>query len=90
DFRFQKATDGDTTFTHLAGINAGLKHNNKHIGSELGLTADWNHSETVRYGVGYARFNPGGYLKENINRDGTGSGDNPVMLVFADLSLMFC
>ncbi len=87
DFRFQKATDGDATFVG----GDGFKHNNKHIGSEIGLTADWNHSETVRYGVGYARFNPGGYLKENINQDGGagGNGDNPVMLVFADLSLKF-
>ncbi|MFA6029250.1 MAG: hypothetical protein WC969_05300 [Elusimicrobiota bacterium] len=83
DYRFQTATDGDATFI----MADGRTHNNKHIGSEVGITADWKHSENVSYGVGLAKFLPGGYIYENNRK--AGKGVNAATLCFADLSLKF-
>jgi hypothetical protein len=82
-FRFQRGT-----FTSVTGpVAAG----NKNIGTEIGLTADWRHSDNVNLGMGWATFQPGGFIKESIKSAAPGiqEGDNPAILVFADLSVRF-
>lgn len=83
NYRFQTATDGDTNFQDRNGNWA----KRKNIGSEVGLTLDWKHSENVTYGLGYAHFAPGGYIA-NIN-DKNNRGLQPAKLAFADLTLKF-
>jgi len=84
DYRFQAATDDPSNLNGQA-FESALK--NKHIGSEIGLTVDWKHSENVMYGVGLAKFMPGGFIKETART--MGAGNNPATLAFADLSLKF-
>ena len=85
DFRLQRAT----IFVPGGEPNNG----NKHIGSEVSLTADWAHSENVNVGLGIASFQPGGLIQEAIRADHTAlagaSGVNPATLAFADLSIRF-
>jgi hypothetical protein len=83
NYKFQTATDGDANFND--GNGAGCK--SKNIGSEVGLTLDWKHSENVTYGVGYAHFMPGGYIR-NLNTKNR-YALSPARLLFADMSLKF-
>jgi hypothetical protein len=77
-YKFQRATIVGNTSTAMG---------NKHIGDEFGLTADWRHSENVRFGVGWAHFQPGGFVKES-QRAGLAE-NNPAEYWFADLSIKF-
>ncbi|MFH1726709.1 MAG: hypothetical protein ABII00_19035 [Elusimicrobiota bacterium] len=81
DFHFQRNTLNNAAFASNQG--------NKHIGYEYGLTADWNHSENVKIGVGYARFHPGGYIREFNARGASAQGHNPAVLTYADFSVKF-
>ncbi|MFH2201828.1 MAG: hypothetical protein ABIJ96_01815 [Elusimicrobiota bacterium] len=87
DFRFQRVTDiGAGAKVHRA--HAG----NTHIGSEFGLTSEWRHSENVTLGMGWATFQPGGYIKEIMEDSAAsvqGAGNNPVQMWFADFTVKF-
>jgi hypothetical protein len=89
DFRFQRSTD------LLAGKNAEPANSgNKHIGSEFGITSEWRHSENVTMGLGWATFQPGGFIKEEMEDTplvpiNLGSGSSPAQLWFADLTVKF-
>jgi hypothetical protein len=83
NYRFQTATDGNADFND--GNNKGCK--NRNIGSEVGATIGWKHSENVSYGAGYARFLPGGYIR-NLNTKNA-QNLNAAELAFADLTLKF-
>lgn len=84
DFSFQRATQTNATATPLAV-------GNRHIGSELDLQLDWTHSENVGVSVGWASFQPGGFVKEVIRADAPGvqHGNSPVTMAFADLNVRF-
>lgn len=83
DYRLQKNVTGSGTPS--AGTTA--SRGNRHLGYELGLTADWKHSDNVSVGAGYANFQPGGYVKNN-NRVAV-VGTEPIQFVFADFSVRF-
>lgn len=85
DFRFQRATQTNST---TAAAHGG----NKHIGSEVGLTTEWRHSENVTVGAGWATFQPGGFVKEEISGapgSDVGAGNDPASMFFADFTVKF-
>lgn len=72
----------------------------KHLGVEYGITADWKHSENIKYGFGASIYQAGGAVKQAIANvpaaAGTiaagwtaNTGNNPAMMTFADLSVKF-
>jgi len=83
DYRFQTNTHNLAAFGSAAG-GAG----NKHIGSEFGVTADWKHSDNVSVGMGWADFQPGGFIG-NTNKNASATGFSPVTLAFADFTVKF-
>lgn len=95
DFRFQRidASNGADIVSGAANgfpsiWGAGQSRGNRHIGSELGLTANWNHSENVSLTGGYATFWPGGFIKE-WNTNVNALGNHPVKMAFADINIKF-
>ena len=68
-----------------------LAQGNKHIGSEVGLTVDWRHSENVNLGLGYSHFTPGGMIKESIRsvQLATSESNNVASLWCMDLTVKF-
>ena len=90
DFRLQR-NDGATTVAGTSDPALGVQGTtgNKHIGTELDLTANWRHSENVSLSAGWARFWTGGAIKE-LNRTGTTPrGDSPATFVHTDISIKF-
>jgi hypothetical protein len=85
NYRFQRVTGGDNA-AGTPGFPVGAV-GNRNIGSEFGLTADWKHSDNVSLGIGWASFQPGGYVK-NINQV-AGVENSPVQFAFADLGIRF-
>jgi hypothetical protein len=91
DFRMSNSVT-----THLADKNtaaATVALGNKHIGTEVDVTANWRHSENVSMGVSAATFQPGGLYKEIRRAQQTalgtngGVGVNPAYGLFWDLSV---
>lgn len=63
---------------------------NRHIGSEAGLDATWQHSENVSVKLGAGQFQPGGYIKNAIASNATnGIQVRPAYLVSSDFSVKF-
>jgi hypothetical protein len=84
DYRLQRNTLAATGGT--AGV---APAGNKHIGTEIGITFDWKHSDNVNFGVGAASFQPGGFIIED-NRSVAGVNNrpvNPATLAFADATI---
>jgi hypothetical protein len=88
DFRLQRNDNATNTIGTAAAQGTS---GNKHIGTELDLTANWRHSENVSLAAGWARFWTGGAIKE-LNRSGQGAtprGDSPATFIHTDISIKF-
>ncbi|MDD5658138.1 MAG: hypothetical protein PHF00_12885 [Elusimicrobia bacterium] len=66
DFNIQNLGPG-------TGVNAG----NRHIGSEVDVTAEWKHSENVSLKGTVGNFQPGGYLRNSIEHVGYAANGAP-------------
>ncbi|PIP82064.1 MAG: hypothetical protein COR54_16855, partial [Elusimicrobia bacterium CG22_combo_CG10-13_8_21_14_all_63_91] len=76
DYRLQR---NDTKNGQTPAAAAG----NKHLGTELALTANWRHSENVSLSAGWARYFTGGFIKEQV------AADSPATFVYSDISVKF-
>ncbi|MBI4386399.1 MAG: alginate export family protein [Elusimicrobia bacterium] len=79
NYNLQRRTVGDA----VLDPNTGAAKGNRHIGAEFGVTADWQHSENVGVGLGWATFQPGGFIKSQQ------TAHSPARLLFADLKVKF-
>ncbi|PCI34838.1 MAG: hypothetical protein COB53_11585 [Elusimicrobia bacterium] len=64
-------------------VQVAVASGNKHIGTEVAVTANWAHSENVSLSAGVARFFTGGFIKEQL------TSDSPASFIFSDVSLRF-
>ncbi|MDD5658166.1 MAG: hypothetical protein PHF00_13025, partial [Elusimicrobia bacterium] len=62
---------------------------NRHIGSELDVTAEWKHSENVSLKGTFGNFQPGGYIKNIVNQNRLGNHPSAAMLGAFDVSVKF-
>jgi len=76
DYRLQR-NDNKNVATPAAATG------NKHLGTELDLTASWRHSENVSLSAGWARYYTGGFVKEQL------VSDSPATFMYTDISIKF-
>jgi hypothetical protein len=74
----------DESFFHGPPPDA---YGNRHIGSEVDLSAEWKHSENVSLVGTLGDFQPGGFIK-NLNGS-QGRGNNPATMAAFDVTVKF-
>lgn len=97
-WHFNRQRNTSTIANSAAGVETGAKH----LGAEYGITADWKHSENVKFGLGGSVYQPGGFVKQTIrnangltatnatnNTSAAFVGNNPATLAFADFQVKF-
>jgi len=95
---WEKLTVGGSVWDYRLQRNTGLiggatAAGNRHLGTEIGFTADWKHSDNVTTGIGWATFQTGGFINNTNGALGgagaanVGRGSSPATYAFADLTV---